>query len=176
MSITKIANNLRGQKDFPPVDTWNPKICEGQEFLINREGDWFYNDSPIKNKKLINLFSTVLKKEKKDYFLVTPVEKVPVKVELAPYKIIDFDINNENINLITNLNYDFILNKNNTTRLIKYDNSEIPLVRVRGNIEGFFNRNIYYKLIDLALDNNYIDQNILYLVSDNQKHTIGKIA
>ena len=53
MSITKIANNLRGQKDFPPVDTWNPKICEGQEFLINREGDWFYNDSPIKNKKLI---------------------------------------------------------------------------------------------------------------------------
>ena len=68
------------------------------------------------------------------------------------------------------------MNKNNTTRLITYDNSEIPLVKVRGNIEGFFNRNTYYKLIDMALENNYIDRNILYLVSDNQKHTIGKIA
>ena len=107
MSISKIANNLRGQKVFPPVETWNPELCEGQEFLINREGEWFYNDSPIKNNKLVNLFSTVLRKDKNDYFLVTPVEKVTVKVELAPYKIIDFEMYKEDIRLITNLNYEF---------------------------------------------------------------------
>ena len=90
MSISKIKKDLEGQKKFPPVDQWNPDLCEGQEFFIDREGDWFYNNSPIKNKKLINLFSTVIRKDDNNYFLVTPVEKVPVKVELAPYKVIDF--------------------------------------------------------------------------------------
>ena len=49
MSISKIKKDLEGQKDFPPVDQWNPDLCEGQEFFIDREGDWFYNNSPIKN-------------------------------------------------------------------------------------------------------------------------------
>ena len=98
MSITKIANDLQGQrKKFPPVNEWNPELCEGQEFFINREGDWFYNNSPIKNNKLVNLFSTVLRKDSEDSYLVTPVEKVLVRVDLAPYKIIDFKINDKSI-------------------------------------------------------------------------------
>ena len=56
-------------------------MCIGQEISINREGDWFYNKSIIKNKKLVNLFSTVLRKDEENYFLVTPTEKVPVKVK-----------------------------------------------------------------------------------------------
>ena len=149
MSISKIKKDLEGQKKFPPVDQWNPDLCEGQEFFIDREGDWFYNNSPIKNKKLINLFSTVIRNDDNNYFLVTPVEKVPVKVELAPYKVIDFEISKNNIKLFTNMNYDFVLNALNTTRLIAYNNSEIPLVHVRNNIEGFFDRNIYLSLIHI---------------------------
>ena len=176
MSISKIKKDLEGQKKFPPVDRWNPELCEGQEFFIDREGDWFYNNSPIKNKKLINLFSTVIRKDDNNYFLVTPVEKVPVKVELAPYKVIDFEISKNNIKLFTNMNYDFVLNELNTTRLIAYNNSEIPLVHVRNNIEGFFDRNIYYKLVDLALENNYIENKLLYVPSNNHSHIIGNIA
>ena len=66
--ISKIKKDLEGQKKFPPVDQWNPDLCEGQEFFIDREGDWFYNNSPIKNKKLINLFSTVIRKDDDNYF------------------------------------------------------------------------------------------------------------
>ena len=135
MSISKIQKNLEGYNNFPPVELWNPALCEGQEFYIDREGEWFYNKSPIKNKKLLNLFSTVLRKDKNEYFLVTPVEKVPVKVELAPYKIIDFEVNDEKVKLITNLNFQFILDKTNTTRLINHNDSLIPLVNVRSNIE-----------------------------------------
>ncbi len=176
MSISKITNDLKDHNTFPPVEKWNPQLCEGQEFFIDREGNWFYNNSPIKNHKIINLFSTVLKKELNNYYLVTPVEKVPVRVELAPYKIIDFKINKKDIMLITNLNYEFILNKENTTRLINYNDTHIPLVIVRKNIEGFFNRNTYYKLIDIALDNNYIKDNLVYISSNNINHTIGRIA
>ena len=78
--------------------------------------------------------------------------------------------------LVTNLNFEFILNKINTTRLINHNNSLIPLVNVRSNIEGFFNRNTYYKLIDFALESKNIDKNYLYIQSNNHKHIIGKIA
>ena len=176
MSISKIQKNLEGYNNFPPVELWNPALCEGQEFYIDREGEWFYNKSPIKNKKLLNLFSTVLRKDKNEYFLVTPVEKVPVKVELAPYKIIDFEVNNEKVQLITNLNFQFILDKTNTTRLINHNDSLIPLVNVRSNIEGFFNRNTYYKLVDLALEKEFIDNNFLYIPSNQINHIIGKVA
>ena len=176
MSISKITKSLEGITKFPPVDKWNPELCEGQEFFINREGDWFHNESPIKNKKLINLFSTVLRKDNKEYFLVTPVEKVPVKVELAPYKIIDFEIINNKVELTTNLNFKFYLNKDNSTRLINYNNSFIPLVTVRSNIEGFFNRNTYYKLVDIALENDFIEDKCLYIPSDEINHIVGKVA
>ena len=176
MSISKIQKNLEGYDNFPPVELWNPALCEGQEFYIDREGEWFYNKSPIKNKKLLNLFSTVLRKDKNEYFLVTPVEKVPVKVELAPYKIIDFEVNDEKVQLITNLNFQFILDKTNTTRLINHNDSLIPLVNVRSNIEGFFNRNTYYKLVDLALEKDFIDNNFLYIPSNQINHIIGKVA
>ena len=176
MSISKIQKNLEGYNNFPPVELWNPALCEGQEFYIDREGEWFYNKSPIKNKKLLNLFSTVLRKDKNEYFLVTPVEKVPVKVELAPYKIIDFEVNDEKVQLITNLNFQFILDNTNTTRLINHNDSLIPLVNVRSNIEGFFNRNTYYKLVDLALEKDFIDNNFLYIPSNQINHIIGKVA
>ena len=176
MSISKIQKNLEGYNNFPPVELWNPALCEGQEFYIDREGEWFYNKSPIKNKKLLNLFSTVLRKDKNEYFLVTPVEKVPVKVELAPYKIIDFEVNDEKVQLITNLNFQFILDNTNTTRLINHNDSLIPLVNVRSNIEGFFNRNTYYKLVDLALEKEFIDNNFLYIPSNQINHIIGKVA
>jgi len=176
MSISKIKNNLEGHDNFPPVDKWDPDLCEGQEFYIDREGNWFYNNSPIKNYKLINLFSRVLKRESNDYFLVTPVEKVPVKVEIAPYVIIDYKINDDSILLTTNMNYEFILNKENSTKLIEYQNTYIPIVNVRNKIEGFFNRNTYYKLIDMALDKNFIENNILFIPSKSINHQIGKIA
>ena len=176
MNISKITKSLEGMTKFPPVDSWNPELCEGQEFFIDREGDWFHNESPIKNKKLINLFSTVLRKDNNEYFLVTPVEKVPVKVELAPYKIIDFEIINNKVELTTNLNFKFFLNKDNSTRLINYNNSHIPLVNVRSNIEGFFNRNTYYKLVDLALENDFIEDKCLYIPSDQINHIVGKVA
>ena len=177
MSISKITKDLKGHdKDFPPVHLWNPELCEGQEFYIDRQGNWFYNDSPIKNYKLTKLFSTVIRKDDDEYFLITPHEKVPLKVELAPYKIIDYTFSDNYIRLSTNFDYDFILNKTNTTRLIKDNESSIPIVHVRNNIDGFFDRNTYYNLINYALKNEFIENNSLYLPSHNLNHIIGKIA
>ena len=177
MNISKITDSLKGhEKGFPPVDKWNPDLCIGPEFIIDREGNWYYDNSQIKNTKLINLFASVLKKEQENYYLVTPVEKIVVNVDIAPYKIIDFEVIDDNIKLITNLNYDFYLDKDHTTRLIEMDDALIPLVNVRSNIEGFINRNTYYKLVDFALEMNFKHKDNLYLSSFNKNHIIGKIA
>ena len=179
MNISDLENNIvsNSTKKFPPVHLWNPELCVGQEISINREGEWFYNNSEIKNQRLIQLFSSVLKREDDNYFLVTPSEKVPVKVEIAPYVIINFDLlDSEIIQLDTNLDYSFHLDKINTSRLIEYNNTHIPLVHVRDSIEGFFNRSTYYKLIDFALANKLIKEDALFVSSSNHDHLIGKIA
>jgi|TARA_B110000967_G_scaffold68356_2_gene70644 hypothetical protein len=179
MNISDLEKNIvnNSSKKFPPVHLWNPDLCEGQDIRINREGEWFYNNSEIKNQRLIQLFSSVIKKEGNNYFLVTPSEKVPVIVELAPYVIINFDcLEDDVIKLDTNLNYSFYLDKINTTRLIKYNNTQIPLVHVRNSIEGFFNRSTYYKLVDFAINSNFIKGNTLFVPSGKHEHVIGKIA
>ena len=179
MSINKIINDI-GQiddADFPPVDKWDPEICEGQEIKIDRDGNWFFNHSLIENLKLVYLFSKVLKKEDKEYFLVTPYEKVPVIVDIAPYMIVDFEFNkDDSLKLITNLNYSFILKSSNESKLIHNNNSLIPIVKVRNEIEGFFSRSIYYKLINLSIKNNQYKKDILILRTKHNDLVVGKIA
>ena len=54
MNISKITESLKGHDQrFPPVEKWNPELCDGHEFLIDREGNWFYDGSAIKNIKLM---------------------------------------------------------------------------------------------------------------------------
>ena len=155
---------------------WNPDLCEGQEFFINRDGDWFYNDSLIKNYKLTKLFSTVLRRDNDLYYLVTPHEKVPVKTAIAPYVITDFNFNNDYLELNTNFDYSFRIDEINSIKLIEFENTSIPLVHVRDNIEGFFNRSTYYNLINFALEKNNIINNILYIKSGSKDYPVGKIA
>jgi len=167
--IIKIDTN------FPPVGKWNPPLCEGPVFNIDSNGDWFYNNSIIKNEKLKLLFSRVLKKEDDQYYLVTPYEKIIVNPAIAPYVITDFIVTEKGINLITNLNFSAKLDKLSATKLISFNNVDIPIVIIRSNIEAFFSRNIYYKLVDLAISQNNLIDSVLYINSYDINHPIGKI-
>ena len=83
--LLKSINSL--EETYPPVHLWNPDLCEGVEMRIDREGNWYYQNSIIGRDKLKILFSRILKFENGNYYLVTPVEKVIVKVDIAPYMI-----------------------------------------------------------------------------------------
>ena len=157
MSISKITKDLQGQnKKFPPVHKWNPELCDGQEFFINREGEWFYNNSPIKNTKLINLFSTVLRKDRNDYFLVTPVEKVGIIVDDAPFVAVDFDVENKGLNQIinfrTHVGDEAIARKDNPIRVVrdKETGEPSPYILIRKNLEALIDRKSFYRLIELG--------------------------
>ena len=89
-----IANALPrdGGKALPPVEQWNPPFCGDIDMKIATDGTWFYQKTPIGRPALVKLFSTVLKREGDKYFLVTPVEKVGIVVEDAPFLAVELKV------------------------------------------------------------------------------------
>ena len=72
-----------------PVHLWNPPFCGDIDMRIATDGTWFYMGTPIGRPPLVRLFASVLKREGDDYFLVTPVEKVGIKVDDAPFLAVE---------------------------------------------------------------------------------------
>jgi|TARA_Y100000389_G_scaffold173428_1_gene182597 hypothetical protein len=177
MDFAELLSSVNSiEEKYPPVHLWNPDLCEGVEMRIDREGNWFYQGSIIGRDKLKILFSKILKFENGKYYLVTPVEKVPVTVDLAPYMIVDYevDLDHKNIILKTNLDLSIPLDKDHQLELKKIGDEHIPFVHVRNNIEGFISRSVYYSLIEIALkqDNGSSDQ--LTLKSFNCDFNLGQ--
>jgi hypothetical protein len=80
-----IAAAVRHEKGLPPIHLWNPPFCGDIDMRIAKDGTWFYQKTPIGRPSLVKLFASVLKREGDKYFLVTPVEKVGLMVEEAPF-------------------------------------------------------------------------------------------
>ena len=80
---------------FPPVENWDPPLCENVHMKIDRNGKWFFMDSVISRERMVKLFSRVLRLDGEEYFLVTPVEKIKIEVEDKPFTILDFEFSGE---------------------------------------------------------------------------------
>ena len=164
------------EEKYPPVHLWNPDLCEGVEMKIDREGNWFYQGSIIGRDKLKILFSRILKFEEDKYFLVTPTEKVPVTVDLAPYMIVDYEVDSDHKNIIlkTNLDLSIPLDKDHKLEIKNIGDEQIPFVHVRNNIEGFISRSVYYSLIEIALNQNNGSSDQLTLRSFDCNFNLGQ--
>ena len=85
------AARRAARKGPPPVHLWDPPFCGDLDMEIRTDGSWFYLGTPIGRPALVRLFASILKKEGDAYFLVTPVEKVGIRVQDAPFVAVDFD-------------------------------------------------------------------------------------
>ena len=83
--IAEAARAATKSQNSPPVMSWNPPFCGDLDIRIARNGTWFYLGTPIGRFELVKLFSSILKVEDGKYFLVTPVEKVGIQVDDAPF-------------------------------------------------------------------------------------------
>jgi hypothetical protein len=81
-----------GAKSPPPVHLWNPPFCGDLDIRIATDGTWFYLKTPIGRHALVKLFASVLKREGERYFLVTPVEKVGITVDDAPFLAVEMKV------------------------------------------------------------------------------------
>jgi hypothetical protein len=141
---------------LPPVHLWNPPFCGDLDMRIARDGTWFYLGTPIGRKELVRLFSTILRKDGEHYFLVTPVEKVGITVEDAPFVAVDFEVEgrgpNQRIVFATNVGDRAEAGPGHPIRVERDpDTGEpSPYVLVRANLEALIDRKSFYRLVDLG--------------------------
>ena len=88
--VTALPREAR--KGPPPVHLWNPPYCGDIDMRIASDGTWFYQKTPIGRVALVKLFASVLKREGDNYFLVTPVEKVGITVDDAPFMAVELKV------------------------------------------------------------------------------------
>lgn len=157
-TATDLAASVSAAKTrgLPPVESWNPPFCGDIDMEIMRDGTWFHEGTPIGRRGLVKLFASILIREGHKYFLVTPVEKVGIRVEDAPFVAIDFEVEGEGreqkITFQTNL--DDIATASDDLPIRVERDSETgepsPYVRVRRNLEALIDRKSFYRLVDLG--------------------------
>jgi hypothetical protein len=141
-----------GEKGTPPVHLWNPPFCGDLDMRIARDGTWFYLGTPIGRKELVNLFASIIRRDGDDYFLVTPVEKVGITVEDAPFVAVDFDREDAGLRFVTNVGDDFLAGPDHPIRVVRDPETgePSPYVMVRANLEALIDRKSFYRLVDLG--------------------------
>jgi len=157
-SADNIAATARAAsgKGLPPVHLWNPEFCGDLYMRIARDGTWFYLGTPIGRPELVRLFSTILRRDGEDYFLVTPVEKVGITVDDAPFVAVDFEASGTGADQVltfeTNVG-DFIqAGPDNPIRVVRdvHTGEPSPYVLVRANLEALIDRKSFYRLVDIG--------------------------
>ncbi|MCK8464999.1 DUF1285 domain-containing protein [Aliiroseovarius sp. S1339] len=150
------AARKAGKKGPPPVHLWNPDFCGDLDMRIARDGTWFYLGTPIGRHELVKLFSSIIRKDGDDYFLVTPVEKVGITVDDAPFVAIDFEPSgtgrDQVLTFTTNVGDETSAGPDAPIRVVRDpDTGEpSPYVLVRTNLEALIDRKSFYRLIDLG--------------------------
>lgn len=139
-----------------PVHLWNPPFCGDLDMRIARDGTWFYLGTPIGRKELVRLFSNILRKDGESYFLVTPVEKVGIRVDDAPFVAVDFDMEGAGreqvLTFVTNVGDTAVAGPEHPIRVERdaATGEPSPYVLVRTNLEALIDRKSFYRLVEIG--------------------------
>ncbi len=160
-------------KGPPPLHLWNPPFCGDIDMRIARDGTWFYLGTPIGRPGLVKLFSSILKREGDAYFLVTPVEKVGITVDDAPFLAIDLETTgsgrNQRVTFTTQVGDIAVAGAANPLRVTRdaHSGEPSPYILIRANLEALIDRKSFYRLIDLCQHEHYQGTNWFGLWSDD---------
>ena len=141
---------------LPPVHLWNPPDCGDLNMRIARDGTWFYEGTPIGRPELVRLFSTILRKDGDRYVLVTPVEKVGITVDDAPFVAVDFEVagsgQDQSLSFTTNVGDMATAGPDHPIRVVRdaETGEPSPYVLVRDRLEALIDRKSFYRLVDIG--------------------------
>ncbi|HYA72905.1 MAG TPA: DUF1285 domain-containing protein [Roseiarcus sp.] len=138
-----------------PVHLWNPPYCGEIDMRIAGDGTWFYRGSPIGRASLVQLFASILRKDEDRYVLVTPVERVGVRVDDAPFLCVEMGVNGAggepNLTFRTNVEDIVTVDAEHPLRFERGAAEGIkPYVRVRDDLWALVKRALYYDLVALG--------------------------
>ncbi len=175
-SAESIAATARAasRRGLPPVHLWNPPDCGDLDMRIARDGTWFYLGTPIGRPELVRLFSTILRKDGDRYVLVTPVEKVGITVDDAPFVAVDFTVKGEgeaqSLNFVTNLGDETSAGSEHPIRVERNPatGEPSPYVHVRADLEALIDRKSFYRLVEIGAHHEHDGANWFGLWSGGQ--------
>ncbi len=162
------AGNQRGFEAFlaaakgdslPPVERWSPPYCGDIGMAIGADGTWFYQGSPIGRQPLVRLFSRILRRDEDGrYYLVTPVEKVDVAVEDAPFLAVEMQVDGrgpaQKMAFRTNVGDVVVCDRDHPLRFAVEPTTGAlkPYVLVRGRLEARLTRALLFDVVELAIE------------------------
>lgn len=155
-ALAQAATAAGKGKGLPPVHLWNPPFCGDLDMRIARDGTWFYQGTPIGRPALVRLFSTILKLEDGKYYLVTPVEKVGITVEDAPFVAVDFQAEGQgegqSLCFTTNVGDTVLAGRDHPMRVMRDPETDepSPYVMIRAGLEALIDRKSFYRLVELG--------------------------
>lgn len=183
MTDTGKAGDLLAQipasKGLPPVHLWNPPFCGDIDMRIARDGTWYYLGTPIGRKPMVKLFSSIIRRDGDDYFLVTPVEKCGIRVDDAPFVAVTLSVEGQGeaqrLRFTSNVEDEFVAGPEHPIRVdIDPQTQEpAPYVLVRSNLEALIHRNVFYQLVELAVPRLIDGQEWLGVWSGGEFFAIG---
>lgn len=154
-SLAEIAE-LAAERALPPVESWHPEREGRIDIRIARDGSWYHEGEEIRREKLVQLFSTILRREEDGgYVLVTPAEKLSIEVEDSPFVAVEMknEGEGEGRTLAFRLNTGdlVVAGAEHPLTLRNSRDGPLPYLHVRGGLEALIGRNVYYELAELAL-------------------------
>nr|WP_276583807.1 DUF1285 domain-containing protein [Pseudomonas sp. RIT-PI-AD] len=167
------------KKGPPPVHLWNPDFCGDIDMRIARDGTWYYLGSPIGRKPMVKLFSSIIRREGEDYFLVTPVEKVGIQVDDAPFVAVAMAVEGEGerqlLRFTTQVDDECVAGPAHPLRVERDVDTQqpAPYVRVRTNLDALIGRSVFYQLVELAVPREIDGQVWLGVWSDGVFFPLG---
>jgi hypothetical protein len=152
LTLAEIARPA-AERRLPPVERWNPPHCGDSHMRIARDGTWFHEGAPIRRPAMVRLFASLLRREADgQYVLVTPVEKLDIAVEDAPFVAVEASSEGEGrtrrIAFRLNTDEPIVAGPGHPLRLI----DGRPYLTVRGDLQAAIARPVYYEIADLALE------------------------
>jgi uncharacterized protein len=146
-----------GRRGAPPVERWNPPFCGDIDMRIAADGTWFYNGSPIGRPALVRLFASILRRDRDRFVLVTPVERVGIAVDDAPFVAVEMAVEGHGPGrqIAFRTNVDDLV-RVDAARPLRFERDETggvkPYVRVRGDLWARVTRALTYDLVELGED------------------------
>jgi hypothetical protein len=140
-------------RGLPPVHLWNPAHSGEIDIRIATDGAWYHEGGRIGREAMVRLFSTILRKDPDGIYLVTPVEKLKITVEDAPFVAVRVDREGEGLRFTTNVGDEVVAGAENPIRVeVAEDGEPRPYVHVRRGLEALIARPVFYELVEMGED------------------------
>ncbi len=156
-SLIKAAEAASGANGYPPVERWEPEYCGEMDLVIRRDGSWWHEGTRIGRERMVRLFARILRKDADGQtYLVTPVEKIRIKVDAAPFLAVAVESTGEGrhqtLAFRTNLDDAVIADADHPIRVeTGPEGAPDPYVLIRGRLEALITRAAFYDLAALAV-------------------------